>query len=180
MSWNPIEQAQDYATFLGRHRTPGICEIVNASSLRRWDVPEGFGIAGADMKYNGLKVAKFSVRLSLYSVADWAAWDAFRRAVLTPPKRQHSKGSSGAMDIEHPVLAAVDIRACVVEEVLAPEQVDDGVWSIVIKCIEWRKPQPALARPAGPAATPVDERTADEIELDRRREQYQALHLRAL
>lgn len=151
MPWNPITDPQDWVD-LGGVATPGIATIVGASSPRRWDERESYGLSGALVVYHGLKLAHFSIMLRLVTVEHWAAWYAFKPIVDKKPvgKRQ------GPLDITHPILDALGIRAVVVEDVTQPTQSDDGSWEIEIKLIEYRVPHVALAKAEGAQATPAD------------------------
>lgn len=151
MVWNPLTEAQDWVDFAG-HRTPGIAEVRGAGSPRRWDERESYGLSGALVVYHGLKLSHFSVLIRLYTQQDWLDWYAFKPIVDKKPvgKRQ------GPLDITHPITAALNIRSVVVEDVMQPEQVEDGVWEIEIKLIEYRIPHIALAKAEGSQATPAD------------------------
>jgi hypothetical protein len=151
MTWNPLDQPIDYVV-LGGQKTPGLATIVGASSPRKWDERAGYALSGATVWYHGLGLARFSLMLRLYTAEEWAAWDAFRPLVATPPRTRAAKG----LQIEHPLLAHVGITAVVVDELMAPEQTDDGEWTIEIRLIEFRQPKVALAKPDAATATPVD------------------------
>lgn len=167
MTWNPITEPQDWVDFAGRS-TPGIAEIVGAGSPRRWDERESYGLSGALVVYRGLKLAHFSVLLRLFTDQDWLDWYAFKPIVdkVKIGKRQK------ALDITHPILDGLNIRAVVVEDVLQPEQIDHGVWQIEMKLIEYRVPHIALAKAEGAEATPAD---PEDAELQEDLAQYQAL-----
>ena len=151
MSWNPITQPQD-KVILADRVSPGLCEITGAANLRKWDELESYGASGALLVYRGLKLAHFSIVLSLYTEADWTEWAAFRPLVMRPPIGKRPR----ALTVVHPVLNEVDITALVVESVEAPAQSEDGVWTIEIKCIEWRKLAQSISKPDGAEATAVD------------------------
>lgn len=157
MVWDPINEPQDYI-LLVQQKSPGIAEVVGASSVRKWDEPSGPGISGARSVFMGRPLAHFSVKLRLYTAEDWAAWHAWKPLVTAVPKRRGAKGKdTGALDISHPLLAEVGISSVAVEELKAPEQTDHGEWTIEIRFIEFRPPHfGALAKPEGAAATPVD------------------------
>jgi hypothetical protein len=125
--------------------------------VRRWDEREGFGISGAFSVFKGRGLAHFSVKLRLYSVEDWDGWDAFKPIVDKLPTRRGGTGKdSGVLDIWHPLLESLDIKAVAAAEVGQPEQTDSGEWTIEIKFLEFRYPKIALAKPDAAAATPVD------------------------
>lgn len=158
MPWNPIERSQDYVVLAGK-KTPGIAEIVGAGSVRDWDVRKGYGLLGAISVFTGRGLAKFSIRLRLYTLEHWREWDAFRPIVERMPKRRFGSGKdSGMLDILHPTLLGLGIKAVGVTKLSAPEQTADGEWTITIDVIEFRRPKIALATPDGPASpTPLDD-----------------------
>lgn len=156
MTWNPIDSPCDYI-LLAQQKSPGIAEVVGASSPRAWDEREGFGISGSFSVFKGRRLAKFSVRLRLYTPEDWAGWHAWKPLVDKLPTRRGSKGAdSGVLDIWHPLLEALDIRAVAVTDVMQPVQEDAGEWVVEIKLIEFRHPKLTLAKPEAAAATPHD------------------------
>jgi hypothetical protein len=156
MTWNPIDEPCDYIT-LAKVKSPGLADVSGASSVRRWDEREGFGISGAFSVFKGRGLAHFSVKLRLYSVEDWEGWYAFKPIVDKLPTRRGGKGKdSGVLDIWHPLLEGLDIIAVAAAEVMQPEQTDSGEWTIEIKFLEFRYPKVTLAKADAAAATPVD------------------------
>jgi hypothetical protein len=151
VSWNPLDNPVDKVG-LGGKLTPGLAEIVGADSPRQWDERTGYGLSGATVFFHGIKLSHFSIKLRLFTAADWDDWHAFKPLVDKPPigKRPRS------LDVSHPLLEDLGIRSVVVENVSVPEQSDDGEWSIEIKVIEFRKPKFTMAKPEGSTATPVD------------------------
>ena len=156
MAWDPINEPCDYI-LLAQQKSPGIAEVVGASSPRKWDEREGFGITGSFSVFKGRGLAHFSVKLRLYTPEDWTGWAAWKPLVDKLPTRRGGSGKdSGVLDIWHPLLVDRDIKAVAVEEVKAPEQTDHGEWTIEIRFIEFRHPKLTLAKPEGAAATTVD------------------------
>jgi hypothetical protein len=149
--WNPLDQPVDKVIMAGRI-TPGIAEITGADSPRKWDESSGPGLSGALLLYRGNALSHFSINLYLYTVEDWNDWAAFRPFVLKKPLGKVPR----AFDVSHPQLAEVGIHSCVIENVHAPEQTDNGVWIIQIPCIEFRKLKAEQGKPDGSAATPAD------------------------
>lgn len=156
MSWNPFLDAKDSPwdfILLAGQRSPGLCDIKGASSPRKWDEAQGYGLSGAILRFTGLGLAKFSVVLRLYEPAHWEAWQSFKAIVQKPPQGVRPK----ALDIYHPALEQLEIKAVVVEEVSQPEQTGDtGEWSITIEFREWRRPRPQLAVPDRAQASVAD------------------------
>ena len=156
MTWSPLSQPQDYI-LLAHRKSPGIAEVVGASSVRNWDERKGYGLDGAFAVYRGRGLTKFSVVIRLYSEQDWADWYAWKTIVdRVPTKRGGTSPAAGYLDIEHPILEALGVKAAAVQELMQPEQTDDGEWTIEIKFLEARFPKFALATPEGSAATEVD------------------------
>lgn len=159
--WNPIAEPQDWVDFAGI-RSPGFADIVGASSPRSWDERDSYATAGAFLVYHGKKLSHFSVKLRLYSAEDWDGWWQLYPILAVLPRRgQVAK----AIDITHPVLAAIGIHAVVVEEILQPEQTADGEWTVEIKLIEFRAPVISVAKADGAKATPADPEDAQLAEL---------------
>lgn len=151
MGWNPLREPTNRVTFAGMP-TPGIATVVGAGTPRRWDERESYGWSGAYVVYHGLNLSHFSVRVRLYTEQHWEDWHAFQPVVQRQPlgKRQH------AVDVTHPILTMLGISSVVVEDVLQPEQVEDGVWEIEIKLIEYRSPRLCLAAAEATKADAAD------------------------
>ena len=106
--------------------------------------------------FAGRRLAHFSVLLTLTTADEWAEWRTFKPLVDKLPTRRGGSGKdTGNLDIWHPHLEDLDIRAVGVAEVMQAVQTDDG-WQIEIKFIEFRHPKLTLAKPEGATATPVD------------------------
>lgn len=151
MTWNPLDEPCDYI-LLSKTKSPGLADVTGAGSPRKWDEMGGYGLSGATLKFTGVGLAKFTVTLRLYTAQDWEDWMAWRPLVAKPPLGQLPK----AQDILHPFLMLLGIRAVVVEDEPQPEQTEDGVWSIPIKFIQYRKPKFQLVKPDGSDATTTD------------------------
>ena len=102
--------------------------------------------------FRGVGLCYFTVRIKLYTEADWAAWLAFKPLVERPPLGVRPK----AQDIAHPLLDHLGVSAAVVEDVTQAEQAEAGEWIVTIKFIEFRRPKVALAKPEAAAPTPGD------------------------
>jgi len=149
MSWSPLRTPVDTFVLAGQ-LSPGIAEIVGAGSPRKWEEIGGMGWSGGILVYQGIKLSRFRAVMALYTDEHWAEWTAFAPLVLRGPNGKRPR----SMAIVHPQLAAVGIHACVVEDVLAPTQTADSVWSVEVHFIEaklLRKGAPA--RPDGAEAT---------------------------
>jgi hypothetical protein len=156
MGWNPLDDPCDYILLAGQ-KSPGVADVTGASSPREWEERKGYGMSGAWSLFMRRNLARFSVTLRLYTTEDWAAWDEWKQLVDQLPKRRTSaKFDTGFMEITHPLLADLDIRAVGVGERMQAVQTGDGEWSIEIKFIEWRPLKQTLAKPDGAQAEPSD------------------------
>jgi hypothetical protein len=160
--WNPINEPQDWVDFAGI-RSPGLADIVGASTPRSWDERDSYAVAGAFLVYHGKRLSHFSVKLRLYTPEDWDGWWELAPILSVLPRRGTR---AKAIDITHPILAAIGIRAVVVEDILQPEQTADGEWTIEIKLIEFRQPVIAAVKADAAKATPADPEDAQLAELN--------------
>jgi hypothetical protein len=154
MTWDPITQPVDYI-LLANKRSPGFADVSGATSPRKYDELKGHGQSGATLVFLGIAPAKFTVKLRLYTVQDWADWDAWRPLVDKAPGGKKPT----ALDIWHPHLVPLGIKSVVVESISQPEQTGEGEWTIEIVFLPYIEPTPARAKPKGSkasAAAPVD------------------------
>ena len=151
---DPISNREDYDhVILSGQRSPGIATIEGANSPRRLVEHNGVGWSGARVRFAGVMLSHFKLTLRLYTVDHFADWtDNFSPLVAAPPigVRAH------ALDIEHPFLADLGIRAVLIEDVKAPMQTGDGEWTVEIALCEYRNPQPALSAPTGATNGPPE------------------------
>jgi hypothetical protein len=124
--------------------SPGRATITGAAIPYNYDVKQGYGLSGATTVFRGRGVAKFTVTIELWERAQYAAWAVWSK-FLEPPK----PGIKLVVEMQHPVLAAQDIKAVAVESLGALERQSNGSWKCVIQCLEWRPPLPALVKPRG-------------------------------
>jgi len=144
-TWSPLSQPQDYAIIAGQ-RTPGICRVEGFVSRSRWDIRQGPALSGARLRYRGFEPAQGKLILTLTTNQDLADWYAFAPTVRRAPVGERATH----LEIEHPILAALDIRAVAVASVSQLTLVDEkGVWAITIELIEYLEPTPAVSTPKG-------------------------------
>lgn len=156
MAFDPITSPIDTIELDGK-KSPGLADIVGASSLREWIERGGYALTGGFSVFKKRKLAHFSVRIRLYTAQDWADWHAWRPLVdRIPTKRGGQQPASGYLRIAHPILEDLDIKACGVEKVSQPEQTADGEWTITIDFIEFRSPKLTLATPEATKPVPID------------------------
>ncbi len=146
---NPIDEPIDWFRLAG-HRSPGLAELPSgANSPRKWDVRKGYGVSGSGIVYTGDELAKFTIKLTLITAEEWAAWDGFKSLLFKAPAGAKPK----ALDIWHPILEEHGIKSVVVEDLAGPVQADHGVWVWDIKLLQYRAPKAAIAKPTGSTVT---------------------------
>jgi hypothetical protein len=151
VTFNPITAPVDYVLLAGQ-RSPGIAEIVGASSPRRWDERRGTYLSGGTWIFRGLGLASFKLLLRLYTEQDWIDWATFRELVQRPPVFERAR----ALEIVHPILEDLGIVAVIVKDVMQPVQTGDGEWTIEIPLAEYRRPQVQVSRQDGTADQPAE------------------------
>lgn len=158
--WDPITQPVDKIKLSGMW-SPGLAEVIGASSPRKWNEIDSAGWSGGYVVYQGIRMSKFTVRLALYDTDDWADWQTFKPLVMRAPIGKRPRTHT----VWHPQLAEVSISACVIEDVKAPVQTNHGVWLIELPMIESRLPKRgAPVRPDGAAEATEDDWREREIE----------------
>lgn len=135
---------QDYIVLAGR-TSPGKAVVRDATSPRRWNILDGYGLVGSTIVYAGSSLSKFNVDIYVWEQAHFLQWDTFA-SVLALPKRIRDPG---ALSIDHPLLnePPISITEVVIGDVTQWEQVDDGLWCRTIPMIAYRKPVPMAVRP---------------------------------
>lgn len=162
-TWNPIDAPTDRC-LIGGVLSPGVCEVQGASAPRKWEEKAGYAMTGAILVYRGIALARFTLVFRLYTTEHWEEWARVRPMLLKAPVGQISELEGAgigliptrALDVDHPLLNEVNISHMVVEEVGAPEQTEDGVWTIQVKCIEWRRIGRGIGKPDGSQANETD------------------------
>jgi hypothetical protein len=144
---------QPYVMF-GSMPTPGVAFIRNLERVYSWDAPEVYGAAGSPSKFKGVPLAKFDVEVQMWDPKQWALWEAFATFILRPPLVP----GTGAIGVFHPILAAApwQVKDCTILGITQPVQSDLGGWTVVIKCLEWKRYVPLpVSRPIA-AIPPVE------------------------
>lgn len=129
--------------------SPGIATVSGAGTPRKWDERNGYGLSGATIVFTGLGVAKFTVRLWLWTDAHFDAWEEWKPLVAPPPQGQKPR----ILDIYHPFLDDVNIRSAGVEDrsQIAPDG-ETGLYYVDIKWLSYRKPLPQIGTGSGAQA----------------------------
>jgi hypothetical protein len=168
VTWNPITQPVDYVLLAGA-RSPGIAELVNADNPREWTKQQGYGLTGQFAIFRGLVLSVFSVKIRLYTEADWDAWNVWIPGISAPP----TPNNPTAFDIWHPQLEALGIKSVFVINIKQGVQEDDGVWVHEIELSDYRpRPKLSLIKPEGSKSGPASVDPYDR-EIDRLRGEKQ-------
>lgn len=142
-------------------RSPGKAYVVGAGAPRKWQRPEAYGYTGASQIFIGNPLSSFDVVLELWLDEHWAVWNDRFASLLEKVPSENRPVPQRPLSIVHPVLNRKpwSITAVVVDDVLAPEQDDEGMWTIRIKFTSWVAPKKALGKingkiPGADAANP--------------------------
>jgi hypothetical protein len=159
---------------------PGKWTLLRAPRKFGWDVRKGAGLSGATVVPTGdeLVVARFLVEI--WDPADYLLFNAFRSQYLKKQLVSVAGSPQGlAIGIDHPELKQLGATSFVVQEVNPLVNDSFGVWSAEVEFLEYRRPLPALSKPAAaipdvsaPAPTAQDQ--AD-VEIQKLTAQLQAL-----
>ena len=143
----------DYVILAGK-RSPGIADVLGASAAFEFNVHQPPFATGARIVFKRRELAKFEVRLRLYSFEHLRELEAWRPLIDTPPG---ARRAAQGLDIVHPLLNPLGITSCVVTSVGQLEPIDNGAWMLPIKFLEYRGlPKQSLAKVEGSKAEPVD------------------------
>lgn len=153
MAWDPVTAPCDYIVLAGQ-KSPGYADIFGAYDERELAVRQPPFSTGAVILYKRRKLAEFSVRIRLYTMEEHAAFSTWRPVIDAKPD---SRTKAQALDIWHPLLEQLDIKAVVIKSVSQLDQTADGEWSIDVEMIESRDiPKQTLAKLEGAKANPKD------------------------
>ena len=155
---------QDYIVLGGgsagsSSKSPGRAVVKGLPRPQGWDERKGNAITGATVVPTGAPLSRFTVVITVWAGVQYEAWKIFaaaylaRAAVVTP-----GTVTTKALSIAHPMVndPPFGITEVVVENVVALEEDADGMYSYEISFLEYRKPIPAVGKPAAaiPVATP--------------------------
>jgi hypothetical protein len=120
-----------------------------------WQIQKGFGISGATIFPIGdeLLVASFLIRLWDVHPASptnqYPAFTLFASLYLKKATFSVGGGLTGfALGINHPELARLGAKSFVVRKSPSLTNNGRGTWTGVCEFVEYRKPKPALSKPA--------------------------------
>lgn len=163
MSFDPLRRPAD-DIYLSDRIVPGVTEIKGLAAPRDWEERRSFGMMGSLLRYKGQRLSHFAIVVSLYTQEHWTDWLEFGPLVRRPPPPDRSqlaaitsipalhrvmRTQAPPLSIRHPLLEEYRIRQVVVEDVTAPVEDEQGVWSFEIKLIQYQRPQRVLSTSGG-------------------------------
>lgn len=129
--------------------SPGKCKVSGLNRPQGWDIRKGYALDGATVVPTGSALSKFTITVTLWAGAQYDEWQDFsntyltRAAVLVPGTH-----SPKALSIVHPVVNDPPflITEVVVEDVVALQENEEGIYEFEIHFLEYRKPLPAIGK----------------------------------
>lgn len=154
--WTAAELARFGYFELEGVRSPGVLQEIDVGDGTpiKWDSQNGVALSGEFLRFMGLGLSEFSMKIRLVDDADRRAHDAaqWRRATAPPAQGQPDRKRS----IRHPLLErarpAISIAVLLTSPIETPATSDGGGVSITYKFKAWRKPLPVPAAPKQPEA----------------------------
>ncbi len=170
---DPKSPALNFVTVNG-FPSPGKATITGAAIPWNYDVHPGYGLSGATTIFRGRGIAEFTLTIELWAPEHFLAWPLFVK-LLEPPK----PGLKLVFEMQHPILAAQDIKSVVVKSLGALERQSNGIWKCTIQLMEWRPPIPALVKPRGSIpgvakGKPIPPKTEADLALEKARVEFEA------
>lgn len=147
---NPFDNEElfDRITLAGVN-SPGKATISGAKRSEKWDVKEGDGQDGASTTRKGKEPAKFSISFELYydptqGIDEFAEWTEFLKVLRRPVAGKEAV----ALEIFHPDLAELDIKAVVVTSIGSKVHSGKGSATVAVEFLEYSPPKPKPAKGA--------------------------------
>ena len=134
----------------GGVKSPGRCSFQGLGRPHNWQVLEGYGLSGQTMIYRGPAICDFTLTIELFGQSrqlaeSFAQWAAFSKVIT--PKQPVTALKPFLVDMQHPLLAAAEIKTVAVQDPGVPSKAPDADrWTIVVKLKSYRPPIIALAK----------------------------------
>ena len=123
---------------------PGYCEISGFERKWKWDRKKGKGAQGFTGTYTGVEPVEGEINFFLWAGIHFVQWETFRPLFKYDP----TKGvvaTASAIDIFHPSLADIDIKAVVCESISPIKHLGGNLFEIRVKLYEYLPPPKAAA-----------------------------------
>lgn len=126
---------------------PGRSTIQGAALKYNYEKRPGAYRSGATIVFRGLDLCEPTLKIDMWQDEHFLQWE-FVKKLFDPPKPS-SPLSALALGIAHPLLADLGLANFVVTERGAVERADNGLWTVLIKLLEYRPPLPAIVKTKG-------------------------------
>jgi hypothetical protein len=147
--YNPLDYPDlyDYC-YVNGQSCPGWCVVSGWVRKWGWEKKRGKGVQGTTLTFTGKPSAEGDIIFYLTEPADFADWQTFFLNFKYDPTKSQQ---IFAVDVRHPLLADIGVRACVVENISQIEHEGLNLWSRKVHLIEYAPPPKAaaVATPAG-------------------------------
>ena len=100
----------------------GKVEFRRASRFYKWDTKDASGQEGAKQTYRGKRPEKFSLRIYLWTDAQWTDWTSNFLPLFFYNGVQ---GNVKPVTIYHPSLALIGLTEIIAHQIFAPEKISD-------------------------------------------------------
>lgn len=142
--------------------SPGLANVGEFKPRGPWDEKKGKGAQGATLTYTGRFLRRGSIEFLLLTgpdgrggfYTDLADWLQFSQLFNYDP----TKKTADAVQIYHPALAMIRLKAVVADFVPSPTRVrpGDNLWRVEVPLIEYSPPPkaPAVSTPTSAKANP--------------------------
>ena len=168
---NPLDNPDLFDVIeLAGVESPGVVKLSGHDDKTTWDVKSGSGLKGASLTRKGTPPPEFTATFFLADTDDFNDWPAFRDAI-----NSSVTGTTKALDIYHPDLAANGIHSVVKGTIGGTVHDGKGGQTIVVKFQVYAPPVKAAGSPSGSKSKPAnDPNAAANAELAALTKQYQS------
>lgn len=120
---SPFDNPQVWDSFTAQGQTwTGKIKVRRARRAYKWDVKNPAGQEGQNQNYRGREFPPFELVFYFWDTDGWNAWQLFSQNFIYFADKTQPK----AITVYHPALAAVEITQALVEDVGAPEEMNEG------------------------------------------------------
>lgn len=147
----------------GAVRSPGRCYFQGLGRPQNWQTIPGYALSGESLLYRGPAICNFTLVLELFKPEHFVQWEAFSKVIT--PTQPITPLKPFLVDLQHPLLAAADIKTVAVEDPGVPMKTPGADrWLVTIKLKNYRPPAFALAKadksiPATSKGAPIPPKT---------------------
>lgn len=135
--------------------SPGLCKVDGWKRDFGWDVKKGKGVKGATLTLADYPPAEGSFTFQLWEAEHFERWAEF----VDLFRYDRSKKPVKALDVWHPVLAAISVDSVVVKSISGFAHDGKGLYSVKVDMIEyWPPPKKDASSTADAAKNKADKK----------------------